>query len=231
MRVLVIGGSGTIGRAVVGSLARRHDVLTCGRTTCEYAVDIGSADSIRRLFETTGRVDAVVCAAGDVIFKPMEEMTDDDYAVGIANKLMGQANVVRIGHPHLRDRGSFTLTSGVTGRRPIPGCTSVAMVNAAVEGFVRATSLELPRGLRINAVSPQWTTETLTLYGMDPAWGVPASQVIGGYIESVEGTRTGSVIDAGWRFDWTADAISVAAPRPEGPRVAAAQPSSRAMRG
>ena len=138
-------------------------------------------------------------------------MADADYAVGLANKLMGQVNVVRLGLPHVRDGGSFTLTSGVTGRQPIPGCTSVAMVNSAIEGFVRAAALELPRGIRINAVSPQWTVETLTLYGMDPAWGVPASQVSLGYAESVEGTRTGSVIDAGWRHDPSAGFISVVA--------------------
>lgn len=225
MRIVVIGGSGVIGTELVRTFSERHDVLACGRSTCDFVVDLASTDSIRRLFEATGLVDAVICAAGDVVFKPLDEMTDEDYALGIANKLMGQANVVRIGHPYVRDNGSFTLTSGVTGRHPIAGCSSVGMVNAGVEGFVRAAALELPRGIRINAVSPQWTIETLTLYGMDPAWGVPASQVVGGYAESVEGSRTGSVIDVGWTFDWTAHSISVGAPRTEaGPLMASARP-------
>ena len=198
MKVLVIGGSGTIGQAVVGAIAERHDVQTCGRTTCDLVVDITSSDSIARLFDTTGPVDAVVCAAGDVVFKPLEEMTDQEFTFGLTNKLLGQVNVVRFGHPFIRDGGSITLTSGVTGRRPIPGCTSVAAVNGAVEGFVRAAALELPRGIRINAVSPQWTIETLTRYGMDPAWGVPAADVARGFVESVEGTMTGTVLDAGW---------------------------------
>jgi NAD(P)-dependent dehydrogenase (short-subunit alcohol dehydrogenase family) len=201
MRVLVVGGSGVIGRAVVAALAERHDVLTCGRTTCEYVVDMTSADSIVGLFEMVGPVDAVVCTAGDVVFKPLEAMSDHDFGLGLANKLMGQVNVVRFGQPFVRDGGSITLTSGVTGRRPIPGCTSVASVNGAVEGFVRAAALELPRGIRINAVSPQWTIESLTLFGMDPAWGVPAAQVALGYLEVVEGSMTGTVLDAGWIDD------------------------------
>ena len=198
MKIIVVGGSGTIGRAVVGALAERHEVLTCGRATCELVVDITSAKSIEHLFEQIGTVDAVVCAAGDVVFKPLEEMSDQDFTFGLSNKLIGQVNVVRFGQPFIRDGGSITLTSGVTGRRPIPGCTSVAAVNGAVEGFVRAAALELPRGIRINAVSPQWTVETLTQYGMDPAWGVPAREVALGFVESVEGTVSGAVLDAGW---------------------------------
>lgn len=98
----------------------------------------------------------------------------------------------------------------MTGRVPIVGTTSISMVNAAIEGFVRAAALELPRGLRINAVSPQWTIETLELFGMDTSWGVPAERVALGYVESVEGTMSGTVIDAGWRYDAAQRPVSVA---------------------
>jgi NAD(P)-dependent dehydrogenase (short-subunit alcohol dehydrogenase family) len=84
------------------------------------------------------------------------------------------------------------------------------MVNGGLESFVRAAALEMPRGIRINAVSPQWVDETLRMYGMDPAWGVPVERVARGYVESVEGSGTGTVIDAGWRFDWTTHSVSVA---------------------
>ncbi len=155
-------------------------------------------------------MDAIVCAAGDARFSAMEGMTVDDYGVGILSKLMGQVNLTRIGSEFVRDGGSITLTSGVTGRVPIVGTTSISMVNAAIEGFVRAAALELPRGLRINAVSPQWTIETLGLFGMDTSWGVPAERVALGYVESVEGTMTGTVIDTGWRYDAAQSTVSVA---------------------
>jgi NAD(P)-dependent dehydrogenase (short-subunit alcohol dehydrogenase family) len=211
MRVIVIGGTGTIGKEVVAKLAERHDVLTGGRSTGDFVVDIMSPDAIRRLFEATGQIDAVVCAAGEAVFKPLDEMTDEDFAFGFSYKLMGQTNLVRIGQKYLRDRGSFTLTSGATSRRPMAGSTGYSMVNAGVEGFARAAALDLPRGIRINAVSPEWTTTTLQLYGMDPGRGVPAEQVALGYVESVEGTRTGTVIDAGWTYDWAVDSLSVGA--------------------
>lgn len=213
MRALIIGGTGTIGTAVVKQLAPKHEVLNASRKSERFPVDITSSDSIHGLFEATGQIDAVVFAAGVGAFKPLDEMSDDDYALGLDDKLMGQVNVVRLGHPYVRDQGSFTLTSGITGRQPMPGCTSYSMVNAAIEGFVRAAALELPRGIRINVVSPQWTSPTLELYGMDPALGVPPEQVALGYLESVEGTRTGTVIDAGWRYDWATDSVSIAGAR------------------
>lgn len=209
MRVIVIGGTGTIGSEVTRLLSRKRDVLVACRTSGAVAVDIGSADSIRRFFHAVGSIDAVVCAAGDATFKPLMNMSQADLALGLDSKLMGQVNLVQIGYPYLRDGGSFTLTSGVTARRPIPGATSYALVNAAIEGFVRAAALELERGIRINAVCPQWVDRTLERYGMDPTWGVPAAVVARGYAESVEGTRTGTVIDAGWEHDWHEGSLAV----------------------
>jgi NAD(P)-dependent dehydrogenase (short-subunit alcohol dehydrogenase family) len=210
MKVLVIGATGTIGREVVKRLGQRFDVLLGGRTTPGLAIDITAPESITAFFEATGPVDAIVCAAGDARFGPMEAMTADDYGIGILSKLMGQVNLTRIGSEFVRDGGSITLTSGVTGRMPIVGTTSISMVNAAIEGFVRAAALELPRAVRINAVSPQWTIETLGLFGMDTSWGVPAERVALGYVESVEGSMSGVVIDSGWRYDAAHSLVSVA---------------------
>ena len=108
---------------------------------------------------------------------------------------MGQVNLVRIGRRFIRDHGSFTLTSGVLGREPMTGSALTSMVNAGLEGFVRAAALELPRGLRINAVSPPWVMETLKALGMDPAIGIPAEEVAQVYVTSVDGTGTGQILD------------------------------------
>ena len=212
MDVMVIGASGTIGGAVARDLASRHRVLACSRSRSEHEVDIRSVESLRRLFDRVGPVDAVVCVAGEAVFKPLTEQTDEDAALGLTYKLTGQINLVRVGHEFLRDNGSFTLTSGVTSRQPIPGSSAYSTVNAAIEGFARGAALDLARGIRINAVCPQWVDTTLIGYGMDPAWGVPAEQVVPGYVESVEGHRTGQVIDAGWQYDWAAYAEAVSVP-------------------
>ncbi|GMV48590.1 short chain dehydrogenase [Nitrospirales bacterium NOB] len=194
MRVIVIGGTGTIGSAVVSALAARHEVVTVGHRKGMHQVDLASPDSITALFKAVGTCDAVISTAGSAKFGSFDDLTYDDYFVGLKNKLMGQANLVRIGKAFVTNHGSFTLTSGVLSREPMKGSASISMVNAGLEGFVRAAALELPRGLRVNVVSPPWVTETLIARGMDPSIGIPADKVAHSYLASLEGTMTGQTI-------------------------------------
>jgi len=196
MKVLVVGATGTIGRAVVDALSPRHEVLAAGHSQGSLRVDLEDKTSIARLFEATGRVDAVVCAAGTARFRPFSSLSDDDFAFSLANKLMGQVNLVRVGAGAVADRGSFTLSSGVLSHSPMPGSAAISLVNAGLEGFARAAALELPRGIRINVVSPGWVTETLQLLKMDPSTGTPAAVVARAYVQSLEGRQTGTVLDA-----------------------------------
>jgi NAD(P)-dependent dehydrogenase (short-subunit alcohol dehydrogenase family) len=196
MKIVIIGASGTIGQAVEKALSARHQVVRVGRTKGEFQVDLASTESIKRLFERVAPVDGVVCAAGAARFALLDKLTDEDFAFSLANKLMGQVNAVRLGVKHIKDGGSFTLTSGVLANEPMPGSAAISLVNAGLEGFVRAAALELPRGIRINIVSPPWVSETLQSMGKDPGAGMPAEQVALAYLAAVEGRQTGQVLNA-----------------------------------
>lgn len=195
MKVIIIGATGTIGRAVTEALADHHIVVRVAHTRGEYQVDLASPASIQRLYEEVAPFDAVVCAAGRARLAPLDMLTDEDFRFSLSNKLMGQVNLVRLGVRYISDNGSFTLTSGVLAREPMPGSSAISLVNAGLEGFVRAAALEMPRGIRINAVSPPWVRETLEAMGKDAANGMPAVMVAESYIASVEGRRNGEVID------------------------------------
>jgi len=194
MRILLIGGTGTIGSAVYSLLSATHDVARGSRSAEELKVDMTSPQSIRELFGKAGRFDALVCAAGQARFASLAELTDEDFSFTLANKLMGQVNLVRIGAEFIADGGSITLTSGILAQQPMAGSAAISLVNAGLEGFVRAAALELPRSIRINVVSPPWVRETLSRMGRDPAPGLPAMQVAQAYRDSVEGKRSGEVI-------------------------------------
>ncbi len=196
MRVVVIGGTGLIGAAVADALAERHEVVRVGHRSGDHTVDIASPASIDALFAAIGRFDALVSAAGTGAWKPLAELGDEDFAFSLGHKLMGQVNLVRRGLAHVADGGSFTLTSGVLASEPVPGGAAISLVNAGLEGFVRAAALELPRGVRVNVVSPPWVAETLRAMGQDPSGGMPAAEVARAYVRSVEGTESGVVIDA-----------------------------------
>ncbi len=195
MRIMVIGAGGTIGQAVASALESRHEIVRVGRKSGTYHADIADSDSLRKLFDAAGRVNHIICAAGAAKFAPLSSLSDEALAFSLANKLMGQINVVRIGLPFLLDGGSIALTGGVLAHEPEPGCIPVALVNSALEGFVRAAAIEMPAKKRINLVSPPWVTETLVAHGLDVAKGTPAATVARAYVESVEGTRNGEVLD------------------------------------
>jgi NAD(P)-dependent dehydrogenase (short-subunit alcohol dehydrogenase family) len=194
MRILVLGASGTIGKAVASALAPRHEVVPVTHSKTPITVDLGQPASIRAMYQAVGPVDAVISAAGNAKWLPLAQMSDDDFAYSLANKLMGQVNLVRYGFEQMRDRGAFVLTSGALAQTPAPGSAAVSLVNAGLEGFARAAALEAPRGIRVNVVSPPWVRETLLALGMDPAIGLPASTVARAYVRLVEGTETGGVI-------------------------------------
>jgi NAD(P)-dependent dehydrogenase (short-subunit alcohol dehydrogenase family) len=195
MRVIVVGATGTIGRAIVEALEARHEVVPVSHSGGRHRVDLAAPESIASLFGTIGSVDAVVSAAGLAKFGALGSLTEDDFLLGLRNKLMGQVNLVRLGLPHVADEGSFTLTSGVLGRWPTPGSAAIAVVNAGLEGFVRAAALEMPRSIRINVVSPPWLSETLKALGRDASQGTPAAVVARAYVASVEGSASGSILD------------------------------------
>lgn len=191
MRILVVGGTGTIGSPIADALSVDHQVIRAGHSTGDARVDLADPSSIQALYRDVGPLDAVVSAAGVARFKPLEELTDEDYDFSIRNKLMGQVNLVRLGLEAVRPGGSFTLTSGTLSMKPTPTGAAASLTGGALESWVRAAALELQGRYRVNAVSPGWVRETMVKLGMDPSPGVPAAELARTYVKAVTGRMTG----------------------------------------
>ncbi len=192
-RILIIGASGLLGREICGQLPGQVELIEAALSKAPYRVDISDEASLSALLDNIGRVDGMVCVAGMARFKPWAGLDADDWAYTLANKLMGQVNLVRLGAAHLNDGGAITLTSGLLAQHPIPGSVAVSTVNAAVEAFVRAAALELGPRVRVNAVSPGWIAETLASMGLDPSPGLSAAEVARVYIAQLRHGASGSV--------------------------------------
>jgi len=196
MRVLLVGATGTVGKAALGELSRRHEVVTAGRSSGDITVDLMNEESVRAMYEKAGKVDAVVVTAGHVHFGPVSTMSPEQFRKGLNDKLMGQINLVLLGQDHVNDGGSFTLVSGVLDRDPIRSGSNAAAVNGALGAFVRSAALEMPRGIRINVVSPGLLEEPVKKYdGFFPGHEPVSSARVGlAFAKSVDGALTGQVI-------------------------------------
>lgn len=194
MRILVIGATGLLGKEITALLSDEHDVIGASRGSSALSVDISDKQSILAMYRQLGTVDAVVCVGGTAKFAPLDALTDDDFAFSLANKLMGQVNLVRHGVPYISQGGSVTLTSGTLAQHPMLGGAAVSTVNAGVEAFGRTAALELQGKIRVNVVSPGWVWETLEAMGRDPAKGVRAAVVAQVYQKCILEDFSGQVV-------------------------------------
>ena len=194
MKILVVGGHGTIGKAVVAKLINaKHEVITAGRKSGDKQVDLTSVESIQQLFAELGNVDHIVNVSGAATFAPIDQLTPESNLISVYGKLLGQINLALIGQHSLNPFGSITLTTGVMKDDPIPAGASAAMANGGVAAFVKSAAIDLTNGKRINCVSPTIVQESLDVYG-DSFKGfnaVPVAIVANAYVKSVEGKQTG----------------------------------------
>ncbi|WP_085317697.1 short chain dehydrogenase [Derxia lacustris] len=195
MKIVIVGATGTLGQAIVAQLGARHEIVAVGRTSGARHADITDAASIAAALGAIGRFDAIVAAAGDPHFGPLAETTPAQFAVGLHGKLLGQINVALAALPLLNDGGSITLTSGCLSDWPVRGGANASVANSGIDAFARAAAVDVPRGIRINAVSPTVLTESLPKYGafLPGFEDAPAEKVARAYRRSIEGAETGQV--------------------------------------
>jgi NAD(P)-dependent dehydrogenase (short-subunit alcohol dehydrogenase family) len=196
MRIIVVGAAGAVGSTAVDALSPRHEIIRVGRSSGDVRMDIEDIDSIRRMYREVGKIDAVVSAVGRVYFGPVHEMSSEQFMEGINYKLLPQVSLVLEGIEHVNDGGSFTVTSGVINRDPIRGGSCAAATNGALDGFIAGAAVDMPRGIRINAVSPEILESCRVAYdGYFPGHTHVSNEAVGlAYCKAVEGCLSGQVI-------------------------------------
>lgn len=195
MKILVIGATGNIGHVAAATLeARGHEIVRASRSS-EPSVDITDPASVGALFEEVGALDSVVVAAGAVPFKPVTELTRDDYLSAFTSKTLGQLEVARHAFTHLKDGGSITLTTGVISREPIATAAAAGLANGALESYLITAATEAPRGIRVNAVSPDVLENSPHHHATFPGHRPVTDEEVGrAFVLAVEGVITGQTI-------------------------------------
>src|ERR1700694_1640190 len=196
MKIILIGANGTIGELVQTAMAGAgHEIVKVGRKSGDFQVEIESRESIRQLYQAVGSFDAVAVAAGQVVFAPLSQLTAENWQFSLGSKLMGQISLVQAAIPFINERGSFTLVSGFPNDEPIFASAAAAAVSGALEGFVRAAAIELPKGLRINVVSPTILKESEAQFGPFFPGVIPVEgwRVAQAYKRAILGVQSGRV--------------------------------------
>ncbi len=193
MKVIIVGASGRIGSKVTDALSNGHELIRVGARTGDILCDYTDEQSVRDMFEQTGKLDAlIIVAGGDSQFKRYPDLTDDDFRFGFERKFLGQVRLVRLGEAFTRDNGSFTLTSGFLSHYPNEASIATGPLNSAVDTFVSNIAPLMPRNLRVNVVSPAPIVEP----GQERRGLVTAEQTAELYLEAVEGDFNGKVLRA-----------------------------------
>ncbi len=196
MKIIIVGANGAVGQSAVDALSSRHEIITVGRSSGDIQADIEDLESIRTMYQEVGRVDAVVSAVGHGHFGAVDQMSIEQFMKGINHKVLPQVNLVLEGFDYMNDGGSFTLTSGVLNRDPIRGGSCAAAANGAIDGFVLGAAVDMPRGIRINAVSPEVLEVSRDKYdGFFRGHVHVSSEAVGlAYSKAVEGCLSGQVL-------------------------------------
>ena len=190
-KAVLLGGSGRIGRQIADRLQSTHTLILAGRNGPDIAIDYTDAPSIEAMFEQVGSFDALVAVVGgDSVFKHVDDLDESDYQYGFERKFLAQVRLVQLGQRSANDGASITLSSGFLSDYPNPASVATGPFNAAVDAYVRSAAPLLPRGIRLNVVSPAPVVDE----GEEGRGTITAGQAAAAYIEAINGDFTGQVL-------------------------------------
>src|SRR6267378_5875041 len=154
---VVTGGSGGIGKAIVGELRRRgFEVTSLSR---REGCDVSDEQQVRRAFSRLENLNVLVNCAAVLVKRPLVELSAADWDEQLGAGLRGAFLCSREAFRLMGNKGGSIVMvsslSGVVGAEKFPGMAAYVAAKSGLAGLTEALAVEgRPLGIRVNAVSP-----------------------------------------------------------------------------
>lgn len=159
-KILMIGGSHGIGKAIAKELQATHELFIACRshegledidaTHITFDVNEDSLD-LALLPET---LDGFVYCPGSITLKPFKMLAEEDFRKEMELNFFGLVRVFKEVAPRMDEGASVVFFSTVAVGTGMPFHTSVAAAKGAIEGFARALAAEYAPKFRVNVIAP-----------------------------------------------------------------------------
>ncbi|MDG1244887.1 MAG: SDR family NAD(P)-dependent oxidoreductase [Polaribacter sp.] len=165
-KILVIGGSKGIGKAIIASLIEKNNIINLSRTPPSLAhenLTHYNCDILTDELPQLDAVDTLIYCPGSINLKPISRLKLEDFRADFEINVVGAVKAIQQYLPLLK-RGntpSILLFSTVASKLGMPYHASVAAAKSGVEGLVKSLGAELAPTIRVNAIAPTVTDTDL----------------------------------------------------------------------
>lgn len=165
-KILVIGGSKGIGKAIIDSLIDKNSIINISRTApllshanlTHFTCDILTDD-----LPKIDAIDTLIYCPGSINLKPISRLKLNDFREDFEINVIGAVNAIQHYLPALKkgNKPSILLFSTVAAKLGMPFHASIAAAKSAVEGLTKSLGAELAPLIRVNAIAPTVTDTDL----------------------------------------------------------------------
>ena len=165
-KIIIIGGSRGIGKAIVHALLPSHQIINISRSVPEYShanLSHQSCDVTTGDLPEIDEADGLIYCPGSINLKPFKRLSLEDFRTDFEINVMGAVKAIQTYTPALSksDPGSIVLFSSVATALGMPFHASIATAKSAVEGLTKSVAADLAPKIRVNAIAPTITDTDL----------------------------------------------------------------------
>ena len=165
-KIIIIGGSRGIGKAIAHALLPTHQVINISRSVPEYThanLTHHNCDVISSDLPEIEQADGLIYCPGSINLKPFKRLSLEDFKSDFEINVIGAVKAIQKYTPALSqsESGSIVLFSTVATTLGMPYHASVATAKSAVEGLTKSVAADLAPNIRVNAIAPTITQTDL----------------------------------------------------------------------